>query len=667
MKHLTSRITLLGLFSLFAAGAALGLAAPNPTFTYDGQPADLSAFTRTVEEGEGSSEFTSTVERYTAPDGYFQMELQRKSYKRFPVEEYSVTLRNLSGDQPTAIIENFKSYNETIALPAAGQSVELNILRGSICTPEDFSRNFSTLAKGESRQFRTPSGRSSNDYMPFLETSFDAENGLIVAVGWTGAWAADIENTDAGLRITAGMDKTHFYLKPGESIRQPSITLFTRQGMNRRSFKTVVHRFMLDCKAPRHSDGTLHRPLLALTAAGGNKTPEMMLDVLNYAVENRLPFDTFWIDAGWYGPAIEVEYLTNCGPDWYKYVGDWTTFNTKTNPAGNFHKISDAVHRANMRFLVWFEPERIADAPIRGEHPEYIHSNLLDYGQDAALEWIEDAIYSVIEDNKIDVYRQDFNMEPGPVWAEMDNSDPDRVGIAEARHVTGLYKFLDDMRVRFPEIAQENCAGGGRRIDIEMISRAFSYCRSDYPIGAKPGDTAFVMSQNASLNTITYLPFQGSETNCVSIHDDYAMASCFAAGTVFTPTDFNGAIITRPFTDQETRWFQKSFALARRIADLCAVDFYPLTDETPAGDEVWAAWQFFGADTGYAIAFRRPAAPENDQTFELTGIDPDAQYDVDLYDGTFDVIKKTVSGKELAGWKVAIPKRSFQLIFYTKK
>ena len=665
------RITSFGFFLSFLWLTAVVLAScpvPTPTFTYDGQPADLSTFTRTVEEGEGSSEFTSTIERYTAPDGYFQMELQRKSYKRFPVEEYSVTLRNLSGDQPTAIIENFKSYNETVALPVADQSVELNILRGSTCTPEDFSRNFSTLAKGETHQFRTPSGRSSNDCMPFLETSFDAENGLIVAVGWTGAWAADIENTGDALHITAGMDKTHFYLKPGESIRQPSITLFTRQGMNRRSFKTVIHRFMLDCKVPRHSDGTLHQPLLAFPCGGGNKTPEMMLDILNYAVENRLPFDTFWIDAGWYGPAHYVDPLPNCSADWWKYVGDWT-FNTTTNPEGNFHKISDAVHQANMRFLVWFEPERVAEAPICQEHPEYMHGNLLDYGQDAALEWIEKVVFDVIDDNKIDVYRQDFNMEPGPIWASMDNSDPDRVGIAEARHVTGLYKFLDDMRARFPEIAQENCASGGRRIDIEMISRAFSYCRSDYPIGPnKPGDTAFVMSQNATLNTIAYLPFQASESNCVSIHDDYAMASCFAAGAVLTPSDLDGAFVTRSFTDQETLWFQKAFGAADRIRKLSSADFYPLTDDAPAGDEAWAAWQFFDGDAaGCAIAFRRQASPQLSQTFDLAGIDPDARYDVDLYDGTFDAVKKSVSGKELANWEVTIPRRSFQLIFYTKK
>lgn len=61
-----------------------------------------------------------------------------------------------------------------------------------------------------------------------------------------------------------------------------------------------------------------------------------------------------------------------------------------------------------------------------------------------------------------------------------------RVGIAEAKHTTGMHQFLDDMRARFPDILQENCSSGGRRIDIQMTARARTYCRSDYYTGRKP-------------------------------------------------------------------------------------------------------------------------------------------------------------------------------------
>ena len=303
-----------------------------------------------------------------------------------------------------------------------------------------------------------------------------------------------------------------------------------------------------------------------------------MADILQYCVDNKMPFDTYWVDAGWYGAPHEDELYSNCGPNWWKYVGDWRV-NTTTHPTGDLLPIADAVHKAGLKFLLWFEPERMTDsAPILQTHPEYRHGQLVDYGNPETLRWIQDTIYGVIAKHKIDVYRQDFNMDPGPVWRGMDAAD--RVGIAEAKHIAGMYKFLDDMRARFPDILQENCASGGRRIDIEMISRAHTYCRSDYYIGRKPGDTAFILGQNATLNLMPYLPFQGCEFNCVPVGDDYAAFSIISSGTVITPSDFDGGILRRKITDDETAWFKKVFDVAIRMRPFYMGDFYQLTDET---------------------------------------------------------------------------------------
>jgi alpha-galactosidase len=376
-----------------------------------------------------------------------------------------------------------------------------------------------------------------------------------------------------------------------------------------------------------------------------------------------MPFDTYWVDAGWYGPPHEDELYSNCGPNWWKYVGDWRV-NTTTHPTGDLLPIANAVHQAGLKFLLWFEPERMTDsAPILETHPEYRHGQLVDYGNPDALQWIQDTVYEIVAKHKIDVFRQDFNMDPGGVWRDMDA--PDRVGIAEAKHIAGMYKFLDDMRARFPDILQENCASGGRRIDLEMIARAHTYCRSDYYIGPKPADTAFILGQNATLNLIPYLPFQGCEFNCVPVGDDYAAFSIISSGTVITPSDFDGGIIRRTMTDDETAWFKKVFTIARRMQPFYLGDFYPLTEETGAADDVWCAWQCHRADlsAGFAIFFRRGAATENSRAFRLGGIDPAATYALDAYDGP----KEYVTGSELQNRTVTREPRSFQLVFYQKR
>jgi alpha-galactosidase len=636
-----------------------------PAFNYDGKPAlAKGSFSESIVPGSQveTPQYSGEARMLTTADGKLQIRLDFRNYKNFPVVEYSVQLTNLSKTEPTGIIENFRSLHLAVETAETPDAVKLNVLRGSTCAPTDFVPESLPVEPGKERVLTTSCGRSSNDFIPFLDLSLNEKNGCLFAVGWTGSWKARLANTGKAVEVELGMERTNFRLLPGESIRQPSVTVFTRKGRTQREFKTLVHRFMLENKVPRDSQGKVIPPILAVASGGGNKTPKMLADVLQYCIDNRMPFDTYWIDAGWYGEPHEDELYSNCGPNWWKYVGDWRV-NTTVHPTGDLLPIAQAVHKAGLKFLLWFEPERMTDtAPILKEHPEFRHGQLVDYGNPETLKWIQETVYGIIAKHDINIYRQDFNMDPGPVWREMDAAD--RVGIAEARHIAGMYRFLDEMRAKFPDILQENCASGGRRIDIEMISRAHTYCRSDYYIGPKPNDSAFILGQNATLNLIPYLPFQGCEFNCVPVGDDYAAFSIISSGTVITPSDFDGGILRRKITDAETAWFKKVFDTAIRMRPFYVGDFHQLTDETNAGNDVWCAWQCDRPDlnAGFAIFFRRGGSTETSRAFKLSGIDSDAKYEVDIYGG----VKEDVKGAELESRNVELEPRSFQLMFYRK-
>ena len=87
--------------------------------------------------------------------------------------------------------------------------------------------------------------------------------------------------------------------------------------------------------------------------------------------------------------------------------------------------------------MVWFEPERV----IRGtqwavEHPDWMldipeHNNdtylLFDLGNPEACHWMSKYIGDMLEENSIDYYRQDFNMQPDIYWAA--NDEPGRTGM----------------------------------------------------------------------------------------------------------------------------------------------------------------------------------------------------------------------------------------------
>ena len=648
------------------------------SFTYDGRSS--LEFLKTCEFKEtqtNTEEIVHWSKTYSAPDGTLQITFKGKTYKQYPVSEYTVSLTNLSRVKDTKIISGFQSLDLGVPIPANASKVMLNTLHGGAYTPAGFSPIAVDLAGGANHEFSAPNGRSSGESMPFIELNFDDTSGWLFAVGWTGGWSAAFDNNSKEVNVAIGMINTHFKLLPGETIIQPGVTVFQRDGRTRREFKTLVHRFMLDHKVPRDPQGNIIPPIMAVTVGGGNKTPKMMLDTLQYVIDNKMPFDTYWIDAGWYGAPHEVEPWSNCGPVWFRHVGDWRV-NTTVHPTGTLLPIAEAVNKNNMKLLVWFEPERIArDTPVFTERPDFRHpeatvandwGTLLNLGNPEARKWIQDILFEMIEKHNIQVYRQDFNIYPARTWSAVDSANRDRVGIAEAKHIGALYEMLDEMRQRFPGILLENCASGGQRLDIEMAARAHAYCQSDYFIGQKPEDRAFILGQNATLNSTPYLPFHGGEFNCVPVGDDYAAFSIISSGTVMTFSDFDGGIVRRQFAPEETEWFKKVFAFDARMKKFYTGNFYPLTDEAPTANTGWCGWQFDRGDldAGFAIVFRRGTVyfeAENSKTFALENIDPAADYDLEFYDGP----KKTVKGSELLQWKVDLPPRSFQLFLYTKK
>jgi len=88
--------------------------------------------------------------------------------------------------------------------------------------------------------------------------------------------------------------------------------------------------------------------------------------------------------------------------------------------------------------IVWFEPERVrAGTWLTENHPEWIFGGkdggLLKIGDPQCRAWLVDRIDKILIEQGIDVYRQDFNIEPLAFWRAADAED--RQGISEIRHV----------------------------------------------------------------------------------------------------------------------------------------------------------------------------------------------------------------------------------------
>jgi len=664
---------------------ALCVLASLHAFNYGGKPArgvESAPVVKTVCDDATSRK---VVREWRSPDGRLALRSTETEYRRFPVTEYVPELVCV-GDAPTEIVDDFR----TLSLTRRSGRTVLRALHGTVCSDRDFAPETPILGAGkdETRTFAmvAAEGRSSAQWMPWWGVDFSEGDGLELGLGWTGAWRADFAADGTNLTMSAGMVKTHFRLLKGETIRQPSLLVFRRaKGVTPREMQTLIHRFMVDVKSPRDRKGELIHGISALTAGGGNKTPAMMLKIIDWKVANRMPFDCFWVDAGWNGPAHMPDLISNCGNMWYHFTGNWQ-FNPTIHPDGDLGKVADAAHAAGMRMLLWMEPERcVSDPPppVFKEHRDWLLPKLdkdirdkrmlaLDFGNPEALAWMTELVSEHVRRCKLDVFRQDFNINTLPLWQA--NDAPDRQGITEAKHIRGLWTFWDTLRARFPHLVIENCASGGRRLDYEAVSRGHSYCRTDYAIGHREA-SQITDVQNVTLNTLAYLPFQGSESTPALFFDDYGIFSSFSSGNVFTPSDWNAGIVKNDFSPDQVAWFREAFTAGRRLMPFYEGDFYPLTDNRDAvrldgawivknREECrWCAWQMHRADlnAGFAIYFRRPNAPNHVFSAKLGGIDENATYEVETWKGATE----RLSGKALARLAVELrTPRSFRLVFY---
>ena len=651
----------------------------------------------------GGAGWTSRRCEYRTPDGLLGVRVTWKFYTDYPAAEYLPELYAV-GSNATKIVEKYASFDFRRAYagtnPREDTATRIRALVGDRCCNfpfvpethwlgEETTVGFSAVSRSSDGSFYFSAlDRSKNwveplhdmfwpgdplkaGYMPYLSFDFPEGDGLDLAIGWSGSWRCDCSKYKGLTTLKAGLVDAHFRVLPGETLRTPSIVLMRRApGVSPRAFRTVKHRFIRAFKSPRDASGSLFKPLMPLTSDGGMKTDQMMVDIIKWAKDNNLGRDGFWIDAGWNGYATDVDPMK--WTHWRKYHGSWTP-NRVSHPDGDFKRVSAAAHDAGMKFILWCEPERVLPDSDLGKSlpPEALLSwtgstdgfkvlNLGDpRGRDAAV----DTLSRLISGSNVDVYRQDCNMRLFvKYWEEHDA--PDRRGVTEMKYIAGLYEFWDRLRAKYPNLLIDNCASGGRRLDIELNSRSHCYCRSDFFISYR-GEDQILCAQNTTLNTLDIQPFQGSESTPGKFGDEYGFFSATGPGLVLTP-GMRGYYTKEGIAPANLAWLQKMLSVCDRMRTYFQGDFYPQTEPTGLDRDVWCAYQMHRADldAGFVMAFRRQEAPNDTLAVDLGGIDPNATYALQNWDGA-DL--GTVSGGVLKTRPVKVAKkRDFALLFYRK-
>lgn len=603
---------------------------------------------------------------WTDPATGLQVRFVTIGFPEYPAAEWVVHFRN-TGTTNTPILSDIRALDAGFPLQR-DQPAVVRYARGSECRSDDFAPLLTALGpsaeapqapwirEGNPLQLRSKSGRSSCGTLPFFNVDAGA-HGVIGAIGWTGDWAAHLFHTGAEVRMHAGMLRTHLRLFPGEEIRSPRILLLFWGGDWLRG-QNLLRRFVLAHHSPRTGDQLAKVPV-SLCTWGGNFAAKHMAHG-QWCQTNQLPIDYLWVDAGWFGKDEAKVGANVFNSNWGALVGDWFP-NPGYFPSG-LGPVGQSLKAMGLGFLLWLEPERVHKGTMwTREHPEFLrgpvgNNFLFDLGLPAARQALTDHLVRLVQDGQLACYRQDFNMDPRPFWDAADA--PDRVGMAEIRHITGLYQMWDDLRARCPGLLIDNCASGGRRIDLETMSRSVPLWRSD--VQCFPGFSGAAM-QGQTHGLGLWVPLSAG---CCDREDTYMFRSALGPGLDLIMYEFEKDNAKHFSLD----WLRRRLAELNQAREFFLGDFHPLTGYTLAED-AWVAWQFDRPDlgAGLVLAFRRPQSPFVQATFPLRGLDPEAAYEFRDADTGAVLVR---SGKEcaLTGLPVDLPaKPASRLLFYRKR
>ncbi|HPD14561.1 MAG TPA: alpha-galactosidase [Planctomycetota bacterium] len=615
-------------------GKAAGLSTAIPfSFTYGGKASSelLPTWKRSQAKLPAKPGREAHAVTWTDPATGLEVTAEVTLFEQFPAVESVLRFRN-TGQADTPLLEKVLPLDLRVNVPDKGDVV-LHHAHGSTCTATDFLPVDQPLAPKAAIDLAPAGGRSSNGRLPFFNLEWPG-GGIVGAIGWSGQWALHAARDEASaVLIQSGQQTIHLKLHPGESIRTPRILLLLWDGNDRFAGHNAFRRLLIAHYLPRVNGALVTPPVTQNTwftyGTGNDVTEKNQLEAIRRMAP--LGVEVYWLDAGWFEGG------------WPSGVGSWVP-KAEAFPRG-LKPLSDEAHRLGMKFIVWFEPERVnPNSRIAKEHPDFVlraggGDGLFNLGKPEARQWLTDWLSKCITESGIDIYRNDFNIDPLPFWQAADA--PDRKGMTEIRYVEGHLEMWDELIRRHPGLWIDTCASGGRRIDLETLTRSVPLWRSDTQCCGKPMPT-WDQVQMAGLSL--YVPFH---TGGVWAFDPYNWRSIATTGTNLCPSDLA--------KDFPTELAKAAIAETKSLRPFYQGDYYPLLPIT-LDETQWIGWQLHrpDLDAGFAVFFRRPQSPYTVAEVALRGLDAKATYEVVFLETYAARETRRITGAALAAFRPEI-------------
>ena len=447
---------------------------------------------------------------------------------------------------------------------------------------------------------------------------------LIANLEWTGNFKIDFEkDTYDNLRLIAGINPyaSEYTLTKNESFETPRLVYtYSENGAGKAS--RDLHAWARDVKVFNGNKSRL--TLLNNWEATYFDFDEEKLTSL-FAGAKTLGVDMFLLDDGWFGNKYPRN-GDNAG------LGDWDE-NKKKLPHGIPFLVEEA-QKAGVKFGIWIEPEMVnPKSELYEKHPDWVIKQKDRPEVYFRNQLVLDLSNPEVQDFVFEVFDSLFSKNPSLAFIKWDcnaviynahsqylekNNKPQSHLYVD--YVNGLYKVLDRIRKKYPDVPMMLCSGGGGRADYKALSYFTEFWLSD---NTDPIERVFIQWENSY-----FFPSVVSDNHIT----DWSKTGLKFKTDVAMMGKMGYDIVVSHLSKDELDFSQKALLKYKELQDVIwKGDQYRLLNpwESPL-----ASLSYINASRDHGVMFNYAVSNRYDMVYtfkpiKLKGLDPNKNYRVE--------------------------------------
>ncbi|RED23275.1 alpha-galactosidase [Flavobacterium cutihirudinis] len=453
-----------------------------------------------------------------------------------------------------------------------------------------------------------------------LDAKSEENTGEVIAgsIAWSGnfKFTFQLDNNNE-LRVISGINEfaSEYSLEPREVFKTPPfIYTFSNNGKGQasRNLHNWARKYGIkDGEKPRLT--LLNNWETTFFDFDQNKLSKMFDDAKTLGV------DMFLLDDGWFGNKYPRSGSTSG-------LGDWEATKTKLPDGIGF--LMQKAKETNVKFGIWIEPEMINEkSELYEKHPDWVLSlpnreKSLYRTQlvlDLANPKVQDFVFKVVDDimqtqSGVAFFKWDCNRMMTSAYSTYLKDKQSHLFIEYTR---GLYKVLDKIKTKYPNLPMMLCAGGGGRVDYGMLNYFTEFWASD---NTDPFDRIFIQwgysNFYPALAVCNHVTSMGKQS--IKFRTDVAMMGKLGFD-----------IHVADLKENELKYCQEAVANYKRLSTVIGQgDLYRLV--SPYEDSR-AVLMYVNEDKTKSVLFSYTLHPLTDPNYgfvKLNGLDPAKKYQV---------------------------------------